>query len=122
MISGYVIFYSAKNRTASEFIISRAVRLYPSYWFGILFTSCFVIYWGSDLMAIDPIQILTNFTMFQSYLEISNVDGVYWTLEYELSFYLAVLIILILNLRKELNFIFIMWPILMSIALLIDKQ
>lgn len=100
MISGYVIFYSAKNRTASEFIVSRAVRLYPSYWFGVLFTSFFAIYWGGDLMAVEPKEILANLTMFQSYLGFSNVDGVYWALNYEVSFYLAALTILILNLKK----------------------
>lgn len=122
MISGSVIFYSAQNRTASEFIVSRGVRLYPSYWFAVLFTSFFAIYWGGDLMAVEPKQILANFTMFQNYLGISNVDGVYWTLDYEVAFYLAVLTILILNLKKHLNYIFIMWPILMSFVLVINKQ
>ncbi|WP_164654758.1 acyltransferase family protein, partial [Pseudomonas viridiflava] len=38
MISGYVIFYSARNRSAAQFAASRAIRLYPSYWFAVLFT------------------------------------------------------------------------------------
>jgi peptidoglycan/LPS O-acetylase OafA/YrhL len=31
MISGYVIFFSATNSSASKFIVSRAVRLYPLF-------------------------------------------------------------------------------------------
>jgi peptidoglycan/LPS O-acetylase OafA/YrhL len=31
MISGYVIFFSAQERIAAEFAVSRAVRLFPAY-------------------------------------------------------------------------------------------
>lgn len=44
MISGYVIFKSATGRTASEFAVGRATRLYPAYWFAVLFTSCFAFF------------------------------------------------------------------------------
>ncbi|MEL7088997.1 MAG: acyltransferase family protein [Planctomycetota bacterium] len=31
MISGYVIFFSAKNRSAAQFATLRATRLYPAF-------------------------------------------------------------------------------------------
>ncbi len=122
MISGYVIFFSAKNRSAADFAVSRAVRLYPAYWFAILFTSFFALRWGGDLMAVSPGQIFINFTMVQSYLGVAHVDGVYWTLIYELTFYLAVFGMLFLGLQRHLNSIFIYWPVLFCIALLVNLQ
>lgn len=120
MISGYVIFFSAKNRSAADFAVSRAVRLYPAYWFAILFTSFFALRWGGDLMAVSPGQIIVNFTMVQSYLDVGHVDGVYWTLIYELTFYLAVFALLFLGLQKHLDSIFISWPVLFCAAALLN--
>ena len=60
MISGYVIFFSAKSGSASKFAVGRAVRLYPAYWFAVLFTSVFAFNWGGDLMSVQPRQIVVN--------------------------------------------------------------
>lgn len=60
MISGYVIFFSARNRTASQFLVSRATKLYPLFWIAILFTSTFVILSGGLVTAN---QFLSNATM-----------------------------------------------------------
>lgn len=122
MISGYVIFYSATNRSASQFAVARAVRLYPSYWFAVIFTSAFAWHWGGDLMSVTPLTTLVNLTMFQSYIDVAHVDGVYWTLVYEVAFYLAVFALLLSGLQRSLDRIFIVWPLLMGAALLLDLQ
>lgn len=122
MISGYVIFFSSKNRTAAKFAEGRAIRLYPAYWFAILFTSFFALQWGGDLMSVYPRQIIANFTMMQSFMGIGHVDGVYWTLAYEITFYFAVFVILFLGLQKHLNAIFIFWPIAFYIAIVANIQ
>jgi peptidoglycan/LPS O-acetylase OafA/YrhL len=116
MISGFVIFHSAKNRTPAQFAVSRATRLYPSYWFAVIFTSIFASYWGGDLMAVTASQILTNFTLLQNYLGVDHVDGVYWTLVYELKFYALVFFILLVGLQKHLNILFVLWPVAMLVA------
>jgi peptidoglycan/LPS O-acetylase OafA/YrhL len=113
MISGFVIFHSAKNRTPAQFAVSRATRLYPSYWFALVFTSICSLYWGGELMSVTMTQILVNFSLLQNYLNIDHVDGVYWTLVYEIKFYCLVFFILIIGLQKHLNFIFTLWPIVM---------
>jgi len=113
MISGFVIFHSAKNRTPAQFAVSRATRLYPSYWFAVIFTSIFALYWGGDLMSVYPTQIIANFTLLQNYLGVGHVDGVYWTLVYEIKFYALVFFILIIGLQKHLNLIFMLWPVVM---------
>ena len=96
MISGFVIFHSAKNRTPAEFAVARAIRLYPSYWFAVIFTSIFAWFWGNDSMSVSLFQIMANFTLLQNYLGIENVDGVYWTLVYEIKFYILVFLILVI--------------------------
>jgi peptidoglycan/LPS O-acetylase OafA/YrhL len=113
MISGFVIFHSAKNTTPAQFAVSRAIRLYPSYWFAVIFTSIVSLYWGSELMSVTMGQIFINFSLLQNYINIGHVDGVYWTLVYEIKFYALVFFILIIGLQKHLNLIFILWPIAM---------
>lgn len=116
MISGYVIFFSARAGSAAKFAVGRAIRLYPSYWFAVLFTSLFALQWGGDLMSVHPGQVLFNLSMLQSYFGVMHVDGVYWTLVYEITFYSAVLLFLLCGLQKHLDTIFICWPVLLLVA------
>lgn len=117
MISGYVIFYSAINKSAYEFLTSRAKRLYPAYWIAIIFTSAITYLLGrnSDMM-VSAKQIIVNFTMLQNYLGVKNVDGVYWTLFYELKFYMTVFGILFFFNERSLLFFFKLWPFLILIS------
>lgn len=95
MISGFVIAASAEGRTAIDFLISRASRLYPAYWIGVsLAAICPLIFYKSTVNFID---YLANLTMLNDYIGIENLDGVYWTLQAELKFYACVFILLITN-------------------------
>lgn len=116
IISGYVIFYSLKHKGAASFLKSRLKRLYPTYWFAVLFTSFFALLWGSGTdMSVNILQVFINFTMLQQFVGIHNVDGVYWTLFYEIIFYAIVfLILLFLNFRKLIAFL-VLWPFLIII-------
>lgn len=120
MISGYVIFKSATGRTASEFAVGRATRLYPAYWFAVLFTSCFAFFWGGELMSTSILRSIANLSMLQSFFNISHVDGVYWTLVYEITFYFAVFITLLVGLQQHLVKIFQLWPFILGIALILN--
>ncbi|MEQ1559255.1 MAG: acyltransferase [Methyloglobulus sp.] len=122
MISGYVIFFSAKNRTASQFAVSRAVRLYPAFWAAIIFTSSFAIFWGGKQMAVYPSLILANFTMVPPVFGRGFVDGAYWTLLYELKFYILVFGLLFIGAQKILDIIFLLWPFLIAIAIYYEKD
>lgn len=122
MISGYVIFFSAQTSSASKFAVSRAVRLFPAYWFAVLFTSFFAIGWGGDLMSVTLLMVLTNLTMLQSFFGVSDVDGAYWTLAYEIRFYAAVFVVLLVGGKKHLRKIFMCWPILFCIAIFLGQD
>ena len=116
MISGYVIFCSAAKRSAASFAVTRAKRLYPAYWFGVVFTSFFAWQWGGELMSVSIPQILVNFSMLQQLVGVTNVDGAYWTLFYELVFYAAVFFILLIGAQRYLRTIFIFWPVVFLLA------
>lgn len=116
MISGYVIFFSAQNSSPSKFVVSRALRLYPAYWFAVLFTASFAFFWGGEMMSVYLNQVLANLTMLQSFIGVHHVDGVYWTLVYELQFYFAVFLLLLLGFGNRLRIVFMLWPILFLIA------
>src|SRR5690606_25750518 len=76
MLSGFVITASAQNRTAVAFAISRASRLYPAFWAGLLFTVAMVMAFRSA--DIPLFHVLMNATIVNDYFGIPNVDGVYW--------------------------------------------
>lgn len=114
IVSGYVIYYSAANKTASAFMYSRMKRLYPAYWVGIIFTSIFALLWTTNpQMTVDAKQILINFTMFQGFINVKNVDGAHWTLLFELTFYFVIFFILLVSNSKKLVQFFKIWPFLM---------
>jgi len=97
MISGFVVFMSAQGRKPSQFIGSRVSRLFPAYWFAVVFTSFFIVALGAEDFSVDPYKILWNLTMLQSFVGVRHIDGVYWTLTYELVFYFWILLAIILK-------------------------
>ncbi|MGQ4508733.1 acyltransferase family protein [Dermabacteraceae bacterium P13128] len=98
LISGYVILMTAQKATrVSDFVISRAARLYPAYWIAvslsIFLTSIFTI----PHMGVDGVSALLNYTMIQRLLLMPNVDPVYWTLAVEMQFYILIFILLVVT-------------------------
>ncbi|MCL6667657.1 acyltransferase family protein [Streptomyces panaciradicis] len=91
VISGFVICMSCWGRGPREFFVSRVIRLYPAYWFAIVFTTAVVVALPGVWDRLEARDILLNFTMLQSGSGVDSVDGVYWTLWSELRFYLLFL-------------------------------
>ncbi|MEU2627774.1 acyltransferase [Kitasatospora sp. NPDC007106] len=120
LISGFVICMSCWGKTPRQYFVSRVVRLYPAYWVGILLTALVVNHAStvrSDRHPLSISEILTNLTMLERPLGVTEVDGVYWTLWIELRFYLlfAVVAVLGLTYRRVLAFCGI-WTILAVIT------
>ncbi|MEU1177194.1 acyltransferase [Streptomyces sp. NPDC005820] len=91
VISGFVICMSCWGRTPRQFFVSRVIRLYPAYWFAVLFTTAVLTAVPGVWERLAPRDVLLNLTMLQSGSGVQNVDGVYWTLWSELRFYLLFL-------------------------------
>lgn len=99
MISGFVIFASAEKGSASQFVISRATRLFPAFWVGVTVTALIIYLTERSHTPIS--QYLANMTMLNDYLGVKNIDGVYWTLQAELKFYFCVFLLLTLGLFSK---------------------
>ncbi|MDH6623755.1 peptidoglycan/LPS O-acetylase OafA/YrhL [Streptomyces sp. LBL] len=106
VISGFVICMSCWGRTPSQFFVSRVMRLYPAYWFAVLFTTAVLVAVPGVWERLRPREVLLNLTMLQSGSSVANVDGVYWTLWSELRFYLLFLLVVMTGLtyRKVVVF------------------
>lgn len=112
VLSGFLTVYKLNDRSPGSFLLKRAVRLYPSYWLGIIFTSIITLLFAAQHF-IGVIPTLINFTMFQSFaIGTTNVDSVYWTLRYELQFYIVIALILEIKKERKIDRIFFVWLIL----------
>ncbi|MGA5301701.1 acyltransferase family protein [Nucisporomicrobium flavum] len=93
LISGFVIATSGWGRTVRGFAVSRAVRLYPAFWVGVLLTAAVVtalpVIYGVPVSGQPAVSdIVINLTMLAEPLGTPLVDTVYWTLWCEIRFYL----------------------------------
>ncbi|WP_457272042.1 acyltransferase family protein [Pedobacter sp. UYEF25] len=112
MISGYVVLLSSMNKSPKYFVISRIARLYPAYWVCCLLTFAFLYFGHIQLPDSTPTTfklLAVNLTMFQEFLGKKNLNGVFWTLTYELGFYLIILAIAALKLWKSLLIVILLW-------------
>jgi peptidoglycan/LPS O-acetylase OafA/YrhL len=82
VISGFVITMSAQGRSAGSFLKGRVLRLYPAVWICAPITTAILLLVGSD--ADLPVRLATSITLFPVG---AWVDGVYWTLGIEMTFY-----------------------------------
>ena len=115
VISGFVILMSAWGRPMAAFVASRAARLYPAYWFAVLFTGALLLVIAPDDVTIE--QIVVNLTMGQSAFGVAHVDGVYWTLWVELHFYVIIGGFLLIGITRNKILVFCgLWPIVASLA------
>ncbi len=97
LISGFVIFSSALNRSASQFLISRATRIYPTFWICLTFTTLIIIFFGKGEPTVNLGDYVANLTLFHNYLGIKAVDSVYWTLVTEIKFYACIYFLILFN-------------------------
>lgn len=97
LISGWVVLASARSATARAFAIARAVRILPTFWISCATTTAVVVLLGSPAFSVKPLQFLSNMAvvpfLYRSLLPAAHrtafVDTVYWTLSYEIKFYLS---------------------------------
>ena len=80
VISGFVICMSCWGRTPRQFFVSRGIRLYPAYWFAIVFTTAVLVAVPGVWNRLKLRDVLLNFTRLESGSGGDNVDGVHWAL------------------------------------------
>ena len=119
MISGFVILWTAFNRSPGQFVLARLCRLYPSYWVCVLITSGVLALAGG---APPWRQIATNLTMFHHWFGFASIDEVYWTLFIELKFYGLMFILLACRQLSRIERWLAVWLGLSAVSLLIGFE
>nr|WP_217346593.1 acyltransferase [Noviherbaspirillum sp. L7-7A]MBV0881058.1 acyltransferase [Noviherbaspirillum sp. L7-7A] len=116
IISGFVIFISSSGRTASQFLIARALRLYPAYICCVLLTGSVLFIFGNPESPVSLRQIIANFSMLAPAFGQKHLDASYWTLGVELKFYAAIFFIMLLGFSRNLEKLFLAWGIVILAA------
>jgi peptidoglycan/LPS O-acetylase OafA/YrhL len=78
--------------------VSRVRRLYPAYWVACtlcfvavrLFRPAFGAVGSSSIFDVSLRDYCYNLTMLQTFFGVRDVDGAYWTLAVEITFYFLV--------------------------------
>lgn len=122
IVSGFVIFLTLeKTRHAADFVVSRFARLYPAYWAAIVLTYGVLEVFTLPGREVSVEAALINLSMIQTWLRVSHVDGVYWTLAIELSFYFVMLILYMTGLLKRVYTVCTVWLLIIIAARLLEK-
>lgn len=116
IISGYVIFMTLlKIEKPIDFLVTRFIRLYPIFWVAVIFTFAIVYSFNLENREVSISDMLINLTMIPALFKTPYVDGVYWTLLYELKFYLLIFLVYISGLIKKIEYLAI-FPIIIIIS------
>lgn len=98
-ISGYCILIALHHaKKPSEFIIRRFFRIFPPYWFSLLLICVIILalrmLTGANSVATLPKSVMalaaTLSLLTQPVTNTPTINWVYWTLSYEVFFYIAV--------------------------------
>jgi peptidoglycan/LPS O-acetylase OafA/YrhL len=113
IISGFVILMSCWGRTLPEFVASRISRLYPAYWVAVALTALLLLVIWPGWKPITVRDVMINLTMMQHPYRVPNIDAVYWTLWFELTFYFLIGLVLLTGVTRNRVIAFAaLWPIL----------
>jgi peptidoglycan/LPS O-acetylase OafA/YrhL len=106
VLSGFVIAYSVRNADLSGrfigwFALRRALRLDPPYWaavaleIGVQWLALRLALSASSLPSLP--QVLAHLFYLQNLLGLGDIVDVFWTLCFEIQFYLALISLLVLR-------------------------
>jgi peptidoglycan/LPS O-acetylase OafA/YrhL len=109
LISGFVILMTASSGSVQKFVISRIVRLFPAYWVCCTATFLLILMIGGTHFSATVGQYLVNMTMMNEFIDISSIDGVYWSLAVELKFYALVAVLLLFGQIRRAQWFLIAW-------------
>ncbi|MBC6609409.1 acyltransferase [Hymenobacter sp. BT507] len=117
IISGYVVLLSAQGKTVRQFFLSRIIRLFPAFWVACTLTFVVQKIWGpgptdihmSPLLTANISHYLYNMTMLYDFFGIPALDGSYWSLTTEITFYFLVSLLISYKLVHRIDFVLIAW-------------
>ena len=121
VISGFVILMTAYGRSVQSFSASRVARLFPAYWVAIVLTVVLQHFWDGG-RSTTWWESLVNLTMIQDAYNIPHIQGAFWTLWYELKFYLLIGVFMLVGITRPRVIAFaVLWPLVGQIAAATDN-
>lgn len=94
VMSGFLMLgILQRTRHGLDFVVSRASRLYPGYWVGVLVTFTALSLFPLPGREVTLSEAVANLTMLSVFLGVPYVDGVYWTLSLNICFYAIMLVL-----------------------------
>jgi peptidoglycan/LPS O-acetylase OafA/YrhL len=117
IVSGYVVLLSVQGKTLRQFFLSRITRLYPAFWAACTLTFLVKCIWGttvadvhmSPLLQAGVKQYVFNMTMLHEFFGIAAIDGAYWSLTIEITFYFLIALLLGFKLMQHMNLCLTLW-------------
>lgn len=96
LVSGFVIPFSLLGRGRAGFALGRLLRIWPTYAVGLSLTMLAV--WAcarhfGNPVPFGPLQWAAQLLFIRDLLGLPSIDGIVWTLEIELRFYLLCLLL-----------------------------
>jgi peptidoglycan/LPS O-acetylase OafA/YrhL len=120
LISGFVIPLSLKKYSASAFLLGRVFRIWPVYVCGLTITVSAIyaagIHFGKAFPYTATEVVIHAFPGLRDLLWSKGIDGIVWTLEIEIKFY--VLCALLAPLFKKSRSIIFIVPVLIGLLCL----
>ena len=119
LISGFIIPVSlSASGSLLSFWIKRIFRIYPLYIFSYVL-ACVLVYVGwHSVVRQGVLDFFVSMTMLNKFLGVPMVLGVYWTLGFEMIFYLTTSLIFFLELRLSraaISLVFMFFCLLVSL-------
>lgn len=117
IISGYVIFMTLERIRAggaglADFLKARFYRLYPVFWVAVIITFVSISFVGLPGRETSFTDALLNLTMLPRFFGANYVDGVYWSLEVELLFYLGVGMLYFTRAPRSFPILILAWALI----------
>ncbi len=107
ILSGFLnVMIMERTTSVMDWCVGKFVRLYPVYWVSCLITFSAVTYFMLPGREVTPKVALINLSMIQMLLDTPHIDGVYWTLQVVLFFYILLGLIAAARLKQFLMPIF----------------
>lgn len=100
--SGFIIPVSLERTGRLDtFWVSRIFRLYPLYWFSLAGAFVGSQMFGMPTAAVTTTDWLANITMLQHFVGRPDALGLYWSLAWEMAFYLLVSVLFVFNAHRR---------------------
>jgi peptidoglycan/LPS O-acetylase OafA/YrhL len=97
LISGFVIPFAFERQTRLQFAVGRFFRIWPTYFFGFLLVVTAVVAGAHFMHSGVPFDLrsvlLHSVAGLREPIGVAPIDGIVWTLEVEIKFYIVAMLI-----------------------------